>query len=350
MKTTIKKLKNCKRVFEVKIPPERVRGEFDRVYDGIRKVATVPGYRVGKAPRELLELHYGDTARNEVIKNLIPESYKKVLEEHKLTPIAYPDISDVKMDLDMGLSYVATIEVRPEFSLKNYKGLRLKKKTFEVKEEDVNKNLEVLREINAEMVPAKEGGEKQKVLPELDDEFAKDLGFENLDRLKESVRNSLKNAKEEESIRDLELQVINQLVDMADFEVPESLVLSEKERLLKELEAQLEYINRMQKKENPDKPFTLTDKDRQELEKDTMLQAQRQIKAFFILDRIAQLENIFLEESDIEKAIEEMAIRYKKTKEEMRAYLEKNNLLDQMALNMRNARVMEFLLKEAKIE
>lgn len=349
MKMSIKKHKNCKRIVEVKLSPEKVRDEFDKVYEGIRKVASVPGYRVGNAPRDLLELHYGKTARDEVIKKLIPETYRKILEQHKLDPIGYPDITDVKLDLKEGFSYKASIETRPEFSLRNYKGLKLKRKDAEVKEADVKKNLESLREVNALEVPKKDSEGKEKVLPKLDDEFAKDLGFESLDKLKQTIRKSLRHRLEQESQADLEVQVINQLVDGINFEIPQSLVNSEKDRLMRDVNARFAYMEALQKRQTPDKKFTLTDKDKKELEINAQKQAVRQVKAFFILERIAQAEHIYLKTEEIEEYIRKMAVQYKKTKDEMRKYLEKNNLLDEVAANMRNKKVVDFLLKEAKI-
>lgn len=348
MKASIKKLKNCKKIVEVNISPEKVKDEFDKVYEGLKRVAAVPGYRVGKAPRDLLEFHYGKTAKEEVIKNLIPHSYGEILEQHKLDPIGYPDISGVKLDLKEGLSYEANIETRPEFSLRNYKGLKLNKKSVEVKEEDVEKNLESLREANAESVPKKDTEEKEKVLPKLDDEFAKDIGFESLEKLKDTIRHTLRERMEHESHADLEMQVIDQLVDGLNFEVPESLVNSEKERLKKDAYTRLAYIEAIQKKEGSDKKFTLSDNDKKELEENAEKQALRQVKAFFILDKIAQAEKIYITHEEIEKRIEELAKQYKKTNDEVRKHLEKSNLLDEIAVNMRNAKVMEFLLKEAK--
>lgn len=349
MKSSIKKLKNCKKVVEINIPPEKVKDEFDRAYDSIGKVASVPGYRAGRVPRDLLEIHYFKTAREEVIKKLVPETYKKILEQYKLDPIGYPDVTDVKLDLKEGFSYKASIETRPDFSLKGYKHLKLKKKEVEVREEDVQKNLEYLQGVNAQKVPKKDSEEKEKHLPKLDDEFAKDLGFENLEKLKDAIREDLKNRLEKDSKVDLELQLINQLVDGMNFEIPESLVVMEEKRLLKDVNARIAYMEAIEKKGNPDKKFTLTDKDKKELEVNAQKQAVRQVKAFFILDRIAHDEKIYLKEEEIEKQIEEMAGQYKKTKDEVKAYLEKNHMLEEMGLNMRNKKVVEFLLKEAKI-
>jgi len=353
MKSSIKKHKNCKRTVEVSLSPEKVKTAFEETYKEIGKVASIPGYRAGKVPRDLLERHYAKSAREEVIKRLVPETYRKVLEQYKLVPIGYPDISEVKLDLQGGFSYTASIETRPEISLKNYKGLRLKKKTVEVKEEDVQKNLESLREANAQNVPKKDGQdkdeEKEKVLPKLDDEFAKDLGLESLEKLKDVIRQGLKQRLEQDAHADLEMQVVNQLVDGMNFEIPESLINAEKERLVKDANERLQYMEAIQKKQNPDKKFTLSDKDKKELEQNAEKQALRQVKAFFILDKIAQAEKIYIKEEEMQKRIEEIAAQHKKTKDEIRKHLEKNHMLDEMALNMRNAKVMQFLLKEARV-
>lgn len=350
MKSAIKKLKNCKKVLEVTLPPQRVKDEFEKVYEGIKKVASIPGYRRGKVPRDLLELHYRKTAEEEVIKRLIPETYREIIEQYNLDPIGYPDISDVKMDFKEGFSYKASIETRPEIALRNYRGLKIKRKIVEAKEEDIARNLESLREINAQNIPKKDSDQKEKVLPQLDDEFAKDLGVESLEKLKVIIRQNLTAKLEKESEADLEMQIIDQLVDTMNFELPESLVKAEKERLLRDVNSRISYIESFQKKENPDKKFTLSDKDKKELEENAEKQAYRQVRAFFILDKIAQAEKIYLKEEEVEKRIEEIAAQNKKSKDEVRKYLAKNHMLDELKVNMRNRKVMEFLLKEAKIE
>lgn len=350
MKSSIKKLKNCKHSFEVSMSPDKVKEVFDEVYADLGKYASVPGFRQGKAPRDLLELHYSKTAREEVLKKLIPQTYEEVLKEHGLEALGYPEVTDVKLDAKEGFSYKASIETRPEINLKNYKGLKLKKKSVEVKEEDIAKNLEYLRDAHSQNVPKEGTQEKEKVLPKLDDEFAKDLGFENLEKLKEAIRENLKAKGEDSCASDLEAQVINNLLDNMDFEVPETLVNSEKERLIKDASLRIKYIEALQKKENPDKKFSLEEKDKLELEENASKQAVRQVRAFFILDKIAQAEKIYLKEEEMDAYIEGLAAQYKKTKDEIRSYLEKGHGMDELAVNMRNKLVMEFLLKEAKIE
>ena len=350
MKASVRKLKNCKHAVEVNLPPEKVKEAFDKVYADLGKYASVPGFRQGKAPRDLLELHYSKAAREEVLKKLIPETYAKVLEEHKLDPLGYPEVTDVKLDMKEGFSYKASIETRPEINLKNYKVLKLKKKSVEVKEKDLAKNLEYLREMHSQNVPKEGSQEKEKVLPKLDDEFAKDLGFENMEKLKEAIRQNLKTKLEQDSEADLEIQIIDNILNSVDFEVPETLVNSEKERLMKDADMRIKYMEALQKKENPDKKFALEEKDRKELEDNAFKQAERHVRAFFVLDKIAQSEKIYLKEEEIDGYIEGIAAQYKKTKDEIKSYLEKGHGMDELAVNMRNKKVMEFLLKEAKIE
>ena len=95
MKSSVKKLKNCKHSLEINLPIDKVKEAFDEVYSDLGKYAIVPGFRQGKAPRDLLELHYSKTAKEEVLKKLIPKTYEKILEEYKLNPIGYPDVTDV---------------------------------------------------------------------------------------------------------------------------------------------------------------------------------------------------------------------------------------------------------------
>lgn len=349
MKASIKKLKNCKHILEIQLPLDRVTAEFEAVYKDIGKVAKIPGFRPGKVPRDLLELHYNKDAKEEVVKRLIPESYKKILDENKLDPIGYPEISDVRIDKE-GFYYKASIETRPVFNLKAYKGLKLKKKPVEVKEQDIDKEMEYLREVYAENVPKKDGEGKEKVLPKIDDEFSKDLGFENLEKLKEAVKKDLNAKKEQEAQIDLESQIVDVLINDTDFEIPESLINSEKERLLKDANLRISYIDAIQKKQDPNKKFTLDEKDKKELEENAGKQAVKQVKVFFILDKVALAEKIYVEEKELDVYIEEMAKHYKKSKEEIKHYLEHHNKIEEIAVSIRNKKVMDFLLKEAKVE
>src|SRR3989344_1785976 len=153
MRTKAKAIEECATLFEIAIPKETIAKAFEEVYEEISKVANIPGFRAGKAPRDLVKKHYSQNAKEEVLKRMIPHAYKHALEEHKIAPIGLPEISDVVFAEDEELSFKAKVDTRPKFKLKEYKGIKIDKKKISINDEDVEKTLASLREINAKYVP-----------------------------------------------------------------------------------------------------------------------------------------------------------------------------------------------------
>ena len=115
-------------MIEIELSPDELNQEFDQAFANIRKIARVPGFRPGHAPRDLLETHYGKKAEEEVIKRAIPEYYLKGIKEEKLMPVAPPEIENIQFK-NHTLCFSAKVDVKPEFKLKgNYKSLRIIKK------------------------------------------------------------------------------------------------------------------------------------------------------------------------------------------------------------------------------
>ncbi len=149
MKSKIKAIEECASLLEIEVAPETIDKAFEEVYGEIGKNANIPGFRVGKAPIELVKKHYAKNAKEEVLKHLIPDAYRSAVEEHKLRPISMPEISDVNFDNEKKLSFKAKVTTRPSFKLKNYKGIKVEKKKVKVTETEVDKMLQNLRELNA---------------------------------------------------------------------------------------------------------------------------------------------------------------------------------------------------------
>jgi trigger factor len=152
VKAKIKAVEECTSLLEIDIPKEDIGKAFDEVYDEITKYANIPGFRTGKAPKELVKKHYEKNAREEVLKRLIPDAYRDAIIEHKITPVSSPEISDVNFEGEAKLSFKAKVHTRPVFKLKNYKGIKVEKKSAKVSDEDVNKMLANLRDVNAKYV------------------------------------------------------------------------------------------------------------------------------------------------------------------------------------------------------
>ena len=89
MKSEIKKSEGLVREVEVEIPADRVKEEFDKVYETYRKKAKIKGFRPGKAPMNVVRQKYSEAAREDVLEKLVEESYPKALQENTL-PVCYP--------------------------------------------------------------------------------------------------------------------------------------------------------------------------------------------------------------------------------------------------------------------
>ena len=183
---------------------------------------------------------------------------------------------------------------------------------------------------------------KEKVSPAIDDEFAKDIGgFKSLLELRGNIREELTKAKEQEVRFKMEEDLMSQLIKSVSFEAPSAMVDAEAEHLLKDAQQRLQYmgykVDDIQKEEN-----AMRDKFRDE--------ATKRVKAFFILDKIAQAENLSASQEDINKRIDLMAARAKKTFEEAKKYLEDNGLMDDIKAEIAQDKAMEFVVANAKIE
>jgi len=152
MKSKSKILEECRTQFEIQVPEKDIASAFEEVYDEITKAASIPGFRPGKAPKELVKKHYSKNAREEVLKRVIPAAYTAALEEHKVNPVGLPEISEVNFEGEKALAFKASVDTKPEFKLKNYKGIKINKKKVSISEEDISKTLQNLQEISAQYV------------------------------------------------------------------------------------------------------------------------------------------------------------------------------------------------------
>ena len=188
----------------------------------------------------------------------------------------------------------------------------------------------------------RESGAKEKIKPELNDAFAKELGFQTLDELKQAVDKNLQANAEAEARADMERQILEQLLKRASLDVPESLLNSQTQELVNQLK--LNQTLQREKKEGGRHPSE------KELEAEAGKEAVRRLKLSFILEKIAQQENIQANEEDLEKRIEAISQRSAKSKDEVRQYLDKHNLIPQLSAELRDRKTIEFLLREAKIK
>lgn len=162
MKTSLKKVKDCRVRLTVEVEPTRVEERFQEVLKDFQKAAQLPGFRQGKAPIEMVERRYTKEAMEETLKSLVPELYHQAVQKEGVDPVALPQISEVQCERGKKLSFVAEFDRAPEISVKNYKGLKLVRESSDVTPDDEEKGLQSLLESRAELFPIVEPREVRK--------------------------------------------------------------------------------------------------------------------------------------------------------------------------------------------
>jgi len=148
---------------KITLPVEEVAKAFAKAADKINKQVTIPGFRKGKAPRRVLELHVGkDAIKDEAFEIAANKEYKAAMEEHKLVPVADPEIKDSKFEEGQPMDLTLSVTLRPEPELGQYKELDVKKDEKEITEADVDKAVADLQKRASKMVEAPEGKKLEK--------------------------------------------------------------------------------------------------------------------------------------------------------------------------------------------
>jgi trigger factor len=141
---SVENLAPCKKLLRVEVDAKSVDKIFDSITKDYQKQASLPGFRPGKAPRDMVAKKYEADIKDDAKRKLIGENYRKALEEKKISVIGYPDIEEIQFGRGQNLQFAATIETAPEFQLPQYKGLSVKREAKSVTDEDVERALQLL--------------------------------------------------------------------------------------------------------------------------------------------------------------------------------------------------------------
>lgn len=161
MKVELEELNPCQVKLAVEVPAEVIRKELDLLYNDLRKKVQLKGFRKGKAPRPILERYYRSSVEQDLIQKVVPDSCLKVIQEKEIKAVGLPKVDEVKLEEEKSLKFTAVVDVIPSISLQPYQGLEFTRKLFKVTEEQISRELERLREMNASFDsvdrPAQEG-------------------------------------------------------------------------------------------------------------------------------------------------------------------------------------------------
>lgn len=413
-------VEGCKHAVEVSIPVDEVNAETEKVTSDFQKTVRMPGFRPGKAPLSMIRKQFEPNIRQKVVESLVPRYLDRQIEQDQLKVVGRPEVVDVHFTPGEPLTFKAEFEVAPEFELGEYRGIDIQYHEPVVTDEDIDKQLEQMREsratyANIEPRPLADGdfavlslesiagtaelvktdemtlelggkgtlpefseglrglapgdekditvtypddygseklagktvtfhvqvkGIRQKEVPELNDEFAQDIGdFRNVNELREHVRRTLFAQRERVAQQVAKNEIVEKLADAHDFPVPQA------------------YIDRQIEARVTDRLRSLAAEglDVGEWKPDwTKLRdvhgepAKREVKASLVLEKIAERESIHATNEEVDKQIEHIARQEREPVPRTRKRLEETGGLARIANHIVTEKTLNLLFEQAR--
>lgn len=152
MKANWEKLENNQGVLTIEVEQDQVQDAVDLAFKKVVKQVNLPGFRKGKVPRKIFESRFGvESLYQDALEILFPNVYGQAVQETGIDPVDRPEVNVEKMDKDENWVIKATVTVKPEVQLGEYKGLSIEPKEFTVAEEDVESELKKMQERVAQL-------------------------------------------------------------------------------------------------------------------------------------------------------------------------------------------------------
>ena len=418
----------CERHVTVTVSREDIDRYFNNAFSEMMPEAAVPGFRPGRAPRKVVENRFKKEVSDQVKGSLLMDSLSQISEEQTFAAISEPDLNldAVEVPDEGPMTFEFNIEVRPEFDLPEWKGLKIKRPTRTFTDEDVQEQLEQMIARYGQLVPhngpaasgdyltvnittTADGQEverdhervlrirpvlslidsrvenfdmlmegvtagdrrqaevkltqgapneelrgkavqlqfevlevKKLKLPELDEQFLKELGeFETEDALRDAIRKNLERQLEYHQQQNSREQITSLLIKSAEWELPPGLL---KRQSMRELERAVMELRRsgfseaeIRAREN-------------QLRQNSSVNTAQALKEHFILERIAEEEKLDVEDGDYDKEIFLMAAQSGESPRRVRAQLEKRGLMDVLRNQIIERKVLELVQSHAKFQ
>ena len=402
------KLENCRHELLVSVGADEFKPAVDRAFKKNIKKISVPGFRKGKAPRHMIEKMFGEGIFYEdAINELYPAAFEKAVEEAGVEPVDRADIEILDANAE-GFSFKATFTVKPEVTVKDYKGIKAEKEAAVVTEEDVETEINRLREQAGRMVDiddraaqegdtaninyegfvdgvAFEGGKgeeyplilgagqfipcfeeqivgkaigeefdvnfafpeeyhaaelagkpavfkcklnslKVRELPEVDDEFAKDVSeFDTLEELKNDMKAKILEHKEERCQADLENALVTAIIENMEGEIPEVMIDNRCNEMVQDFGYRLQSQGL-----NLETYFQFTNSTVEDMKASFAEQATRQVKVRLALEKIAELENIVISDEELDEQFEKMSKDYGMEAAKLKELLPAKEIIDEL--------------------
>jgi trigger factor len=415
MLRAVEDLSTTKKRLTIEIPADDIENEIRDAFEKLRRKTTLPGFRTGKAPIELLEKKFGKEVEQDVLDRVIPRGYVDALKEADLVPVANPVMED-KFDFTrhQPLSMTLTVEVMPKIGNLQYENITVKDIPVTVTESDVESVLQRQQEEKATYEPSdgpvgmndlvvldytaqdegieardqvfkvggtmfpgefseklvgKRRGEelvtelafpedhpspklagkkvtmnvllkdiKKVHLPQIDDELAKDIGFENLEEMKKRIGEEIEKAKKNEVAKIQKAEILRKLIESHEFDVPESLIETETAAL-----ASTVMANKGQEQTG--------EKDLDAVKHEMRPNAVKNVKASLLIETIGKAQGVAVTEDEMKNAILSISQRLSVSPENiMKFYISRDGSLDGLKNTIFEDKVLDLILSKAVVE
>lgn len=408
----------------VAVEKEVFAAAVSKVYKKQVKSINVPGFRKGKAPRNIIEKMYGtDVFYDDAMQECYPEALDAAAKEADVKIVAVTNVEVEEVSAD-GFTFKATCVVEPEIEIKDYKGIEIEKKSTEVTDELINEELDRVRERNSRMVTVEDraaqmgdftvidfegfvdgvafdGGKaenfnlelgsgnfipgfeeqlvghntdeeftidvtfpeeyhsdelkgkaaqfkitiheiKVKELPEVDDEFVKDVSDKDtLDEYKAELKENIAKRLEDEANRDIDDQLVEKVLEKVEGEIPEAMFDNEVNTMLREMDMRLRSQGM-----DLNTYMQYTGMNPESVKEMYLPEAQKRVKMRLALEKIVKLENITPTEEEIEAEYTRLAEAYQMEADKVKEALPTDAISQDLAVE----KAMKFVKDNAKIK
>ena len=411
----VEKTEEKSAVLSVEIDAKEFEDALNKAYLAAKKNIAIPGFRKGKAPRQMVENMYGkEVFYQDALDEIAPSAFEFAMTESGVKMVGRPSLKDVKFGEDKVVDIDFEVALYPEVKLGEYKGLKAARKSAEVTEDDVAAEIANVQKRNARMIsvdrPAEMGdtvnidfegflndepfeggkaegydlelgsnsfvpgfeeqlcgmtaGENKDInitfpenyvenlagkdvvfkiklntvtyaeLPELDDDFAKDVSeFDTIDEYKESVKKDLAEKKAAESDNDFRAEIMKQAIDNMEVEVPQVMIHEKASEIMRGYAANFG----MNVGEMTDEQIIQTLGINEEMYNSSIVPgALVQVKSELLYEAVSEAEGLEVSEEDLEEYINKAAADVNAKPEELKSYFGeaylKNELLRDKAI------------------
>ncbi|TDD46795.1 trigger factor [Nonomuraea terrae] len=405
MKTAVEELSPTRVKLTVEVPFEELRPSMDAAYKKVAQQVRVPGFRPGKVPARIIEQRFGRAVvLEETLNDAVPKLYGQAVDEVDVFPVSQPDIEVTKIDDGEQIEFTAEVDIRPNFELPDYQGLEVTVDSAEVSDEDVDAQLDALRQrfatltgverpaangdfvvmdlraeidgqnieeqqasevsyevgagsvlqgldaalegmsageekgFKTELVGGENAGEeadviinvksvKEKVLPELDDEFAQLASeFDTLDELKASISEQVRRNKVIDQVVQAREKALDAVLEQIDIPLPDSALKAEIDARKHNLDHQIAESGLSR-----EAFFRLYQTTEEERFAEFETTSARAIKVGFVLDKVVKAEELGVSEQELTNFVVRRAMEMGVQPNELAQHLADN---DQLTLAM----------------